>query len=127
MVRPRTRQLLGLSAMAAAIVACSEPMQAYPEELAGVGLVLQSESSGQTVKEVIANGPAATAGVSVGDQVLAIDGEATSGKTLAEVVHSLRGRAGTTVSIRLRGPRGETTTALTRRVLTRKGTNYTTN
>jgi C-terminal processing protease CtpA/Prc len=65
--------------------------------------------------------------VSVGDQVLAIDGETTSGKSLAEVVHSLRGKAGTTVSIRLRGPHGEVTTALTRAVLTKHGNNYSTN
>jgi carboxyl-terminal processing protease len=127
MVRACAIRLVCLSAVMAALMACTETMQAYPDELAGVGLVLQSDPSGQTVKEVVANGPAASAGVSVGDLVLAIDGEATTGKSLADVVHSLRGRAGTTVSIRLRGAHGETTTALTRRVLTKHGGNYTTN
>lgn len=126
MVRVRATRLLCLC-LVAALSACSEPMQAYPDELAGVGLVLQTEANGQTVKEVIANGPAATAGVTVGDQVLAVDGEATSGKTLAEVVHALRGKAGTTVSLRLRGAHGDVTTALTRRVLTKHGSDYTTN
>ncbi len=51
--------------------------------------------------------PADKAGLQPGDQVLAVDGESVEGKTLSEVVESVRGQAGTDVTLTLK--RGEET------------------
>jgi carboxyl-terminal processing protease len=122
----RTRQSdwqgLVLAALVCAIVACrGTTLQAYPDQLVGIGVVIKALPEGHTVTTVVADGPAATAGIEAGDRIVAINGQPTEGKSLASVVESLRGKAGTSVQVRTVGRRGEVTTVVTRRMLARNG------
>mgnify|MGYP002396117635 CR=1 FL=1 len=57
------------------------------------------------VKQLVAGGPAHLAGVRIGDIITQIDGKKTEGSDFKEMVeHRLRGRAGTTVTIKVRRP-----------------------
>jgi len=57
------------------------------------------------VKQLVAGGPAQLAGIRVGDVITHIDGKATEGSNFKEMVeYRLRGRAGTTVLIKIRRP-----------------------
>ena len=57
------------------------------------------------VKQLVAGGPAQLAGIRVGDVITHIDGKATEGSNFKEMVeYRLRGKAGTTVLIRIRRP-----------------------
>lgn len=60
----------------------------------GVGLWVRQTAGGRTeVSRVQAGGPAARAGIAVGDRLRAIDGGATRGRPVTEVVARLRGAA----------------------------------
>jgi carboxyl-terminal processing protease len=76
----------------------------------GVGLWVSRSSAGVvTVSRVPAGGPAARAGVRVGERLLAVDGRAVGGLPVTETVSLLRGApqdAGSTVVLRLQ--RGRT-------------------
>lgn len=71
----------------------------------GVGLWVSRSSAGVvTVSKVPAGGPAARAGVRVGERLLAVDGRAVDGLPVTETVALLRGApqdAGSTVVLRL--------------------------
>ncbi|TDU06363.1 carboxyl-terminal processing protease [Streptomyces sp. 846.5] len=71
----------------------------------GVGLWVSRSSAGEvTVSRVPAGGPAARAGVRVGERLLAVDGRAVDGLPVTETVALLRGApqdAGSTVVLRL--------------------------
>jgi C-terminal processing protease CtpA/Prc len=57
------------------------------------------------VKQLVAGGPAQLAGIRVGDVITHIDGKATEGSNFKDMVeYRLRGRAGTTVLIKIRRP-----------------------
>lgn len=99
----------------------SRTLQAYPDQLAGVGIVIKAAPEGHTVAKVIPEGPAAGAGIEEGDKLVAINGIPTSGKQLAAIVELLRGKAGTSVVVRTVGKHGEMTTTLTRKLLARNG------
>jgi carboxyl-terminal processing protease len=49
------------------------------------------------VIEVFENSPAASAGVKAGDQILAVDGNTTEGRSLTEIVNGIRGAQGSKV------------------------------
>jgi carboxyl-terminal processing protease len=60
----------------------------------GVGLILARTADGGTaVAEVPAGSPAAAAGITAGDRLLAVDGAPVDGLPITEVVARLRGRA----------------------------------
>ena len=117
------------AAVACALVACQgQTIQAYPDELAGIGVVVQITPDGHTITKVVAEGPAATAGLEEGDRILAVNGRLTTGEPLASVIQSLRGKAGTSVTVRTSGRKGEVTSVLQRRLLARAGSSgYRTN
>ena len=75
------------------------------------GLWLERGPTGFVVVDVVAEGPAAAAGIKVGDVVSAINGKAASATTLAAARASLRGAAGSKVRLQL-GPTGERTLVL---------------
>jgi carboxyl-terminal processing protease len=77
-------------------------------EFAGVGAVLTSTDAGLVVQSVIPGAPAERGGVHAGDRILAVDGTDTTGKSVDEVVHEVRGTEGTQVTLTLL-PKGETT------------------
>ena len=83
------------------LAACrsSEPLQAYPDQLVGIGVVLKGDATAMLLSRVIAGGPAAQAGLAEGDKLVAIDGQPIAGRTLASVVESLRGKPGSTVTV----------------------------
>lgn len=119
----RAVSLAGLLTLS--FVGCRKTVQAYPDELAGVGVVLQSTAAGHAISRVVAGGPAANAGLQVGDRIVMINGEAVEGKPLANVVDALRGRDGTAVVVRVQGTQGsDVTVTLTRQRLTRSGSDY---
>lgn len=94
-------------------------IEAYPEELAGVGIVVKSESSGMLIGRVIDGGPAADAGLRAGDRIVAIDGESTDGRALASIVAQLRGRPDSEVVLQVTGAAGPSIVTVKRRVLAR--------
>jgi carboxyl-terminal processing protease len=63
----------------------------------GIRVTRQDESQPPYVIEVFRDSPAATAGVKPGDQIVAVDGNTTQGKSLTEVVSGIRGAQGTRV------------------------------
>jgi C-terminal processing protease CtpA/Prc len=113
--------------LALPLVSCKKTIQARPESLGGVGVVLQTTPTGPEIAELVAGGPAASAGIHVGDRVLAVNGESVDGKSLATVVASLRGKNGSSVVVRVRGGTGDLTVTLLRQQLSRTSTGYTVN
>lgn len=67
----------------------------------GVGVRVTRPSADQPpyVVEVFNNSPAATAGVKAGDQILAVDGAATTGRSLPDVISTIRGTQGSRVTL----------------------------
>ncbi len=88
-------------------------------EIVGVGLQLRMDpqTHAAIVQDVIANTPAAGAGITRGLMVSKIDGVSMEGKPLAELASLIRGPAGTTVQLELLTPDGRQTNIveLTRR------------
>jgi carboxyl-terminal processing protease len=68
-------------------------------EFAGIGAELTREDGRPKVISPIDDTPAARAGVKPGDVIVKINGKATEGMSLKEVVDQLRGPAGSTVEI----------------------------
>jgi carboxyl-terminal processing protease len=66
-----------------------------------------SASCALVVVAPIKGAPAEAAGLQAGDQVLAVDGASVEGKTLSDVVETVRGESGTDVTLSLK--RGEQT------------------
>jgi C-terminal processing protease CtpA/Prc len=108
-----------------AVCQCSgRTIEAYPEALVGIGVVLRSERAGPVIGEVIRGGPAADAGLAAGDLLLEVDGEPTLGRPLASVVAALRGVDGSSVVVKVRGPRGLELVTMVRRPLARGSGGY---
>jgi carboxyl-terminal processing protease len=63
-------------------------------EFGGVGIELNQEGERFRVSTSIEDTPGARAGIRVGDELVAIDGERTRGSSLAEVMQRMRGPAG---------------------------------
>jgi carboxyl-terminal processing protease len=66
---------------------------------AGIGVVLSDDNGAFKVNRVLTGTPAATAGVKPGDQITAVDGASTSSMTFDQLSASIRGTAGTKVTI----------------------------
>lgn len=119
-MRIRLAILLALISGPAFVAGCQgRTLEAYPEQLAGIGVVVKADRGDHVVQTVVVGGPAQEAGVMEGGRILAIDGEPTQGKPLASVVDQLRGKDGTRVVLRVDGPGGLLTTTVTRRPLSR--------
>ncbi len=80
----------------------------------GVGLQLEPGAGLVRVTSTVPDGPAARAGVLVGDVILQVDDRPLAGGALADVVSRLRGEPGTPVTLVLRRADREFTLALTR-------------
>lgn len=73
----------------------------------GIGAVITIEDGELTVVSPIAGGPAEGQGIRAGDKILEVNGEPTTGMSLAEAVLKIRGPKGTTVTLLILH-RGET-------------------
>ncbi len=69
--------------------------------LVGPGIVLRAESRGFGVRHVVAESPAARAGIKPGDKILAVDDQALEGLGIAEAQQRLSGSVGSVVRLRL--------------------------
>ena len=67
----------------------------------GVGIELDSRDGKLVVVAPIEGSPAAKAGVQAGDTILEIDGTDTSTLTIQEAVQKIRGKAGTSIKLKL--------------------------
>jgi carboxyl-terminal processing protease len=78
-------------------------------EYGGIGAIITTDGQGRFYLDPFPDGPAAAAGISEGAQLLAIDGKPLNNEiTIDKVTSLLRGSIGTTVSLRIRQPDGET-------------------
>lgn len=77
----------------------AESRQSLDQEFGGVGLEVgvDRETKALTVLSPIPGTPAYQAGVLAGDKILQVDGESTDSFSLEDLVHRLRGAAGTKV------------------------------
>ena len=78
--------------------------QTITGELTGIGIRLQQDEATKQLRVVnaIENSPALKAGIKSGDQIVAINGKSTAGLDVESASNQIRGRAGTTVTLRLR-------------------------
>lgn len=82
-------------------------------EYSGVGIMIQQEEVGEdvVVVEVFDGGPAKEAGVLVGDIIVGVDDwEVTDETEITDVTERVKGPTGSTVTLVLRDPDGETRT-----------------
>ncbi|MEL6109596.1 MAG: S41 family peptidase [Planctomycetota bacterium] len=70
----------------------------------GIGIALAQNDGLPLISKCFYNGPGYRLGVRTNDVILEIEGNRTSGKTLAEIVDVLRGEKGTDVTLLLRNP-----------------------
>ena len=77
---------------------------------AGAGLQVKRLGASTVITDVNADGPAAEAGIHVGDRLLAVDDQPTQGEDLATVQNWIGGIEGTDVSLTIRDRRGRTRT-----------------
>lgn len=119
------RAWFALSAAALLAAACQRTIQSYPDEFAGIGVVLRESAKGLVVSSLVEGGPAAEAGVHLGDTLKAVDGREIGGEKLASVVAKLRGVPGSSVVVTLEAEGGARDTfTLQRRSLTRRAGGY---
>ena len=69
----------------------------------GIGVRIDTAADGlPLVVGVFPKSPASAAGLAVGDEIVAVDGNAAAGHTIADVVGWVRGEAGSTVKVTVR-------------------------
>jgi C-terminal processing protease CtpA/Prc len=77
----------------------TEVVQGFPDSFVGVGLELRIESEYPVVVRTLHGGPAESAGMGVGDRIVAIDGSNAHGLTLGNAVMLLRGAPNSQVTL----------------------------
>lgn len=91
---------------------------ALPNGVIGVSLQVGAERIGDPavlyVGMVHPEGPAHQAGLAHGDEVVAVDGTATAGKSYEQVVKMIRGTVGTVVKLSVKGEGGMRELSITR-------------
>ena len=97
------------------VAAAGRPIEADPAgEFAGVGLELTTDGADRflTVTTPLVGSPAWRAGIAAGDRILAIDGQPTDTMRLKEAVATLRGSAGSKVTLDVAPPADDPTETL---------------
>ena len=84
-------------------------------QLSGIGVVISASDNGKiTVEEVIEGSPAFANGMKVGDIILKINGNPTSGLDIKKVADMIRGEKGTTVELLVLRDKGMLTKKIVR-------------
>ncbi|MFN7144717.1 MAG: S41 family peptidase, partial [Myxococcota bacterium] len=86
--------------------------------LSGVGATISFDDDGLFVRDLVAEGPAARAGLHTGDRIVSIDGVSTVGMVPGDATERIRGRAGTSVTLGLRRGGEPLTLAIRREEIT---------
>jgi len=73
------------------------------QQFGGIGVLMKNIPGHPTVLRVL-DGPARASGLKPGDEIVAIDGQPTSGKTFEQVRNSIRGPRGSSVRITIKRP-----------------------
>jgi carboxyl-terminal processing protease len=81
--------------------------QSLSGSITGIGARMAQVDAQFIVQSVVPGSPAEKAGLKGGDVILAVDGNPVDGKTLDQVVQSIRGEAGTTVRLQVGRPGGD--------------------
>jgi carboxyl-terminal processing protease len=89
-----------------------------PGRFGGIGVKVLPTKAGLLVQSVIAGSPAARGGLRAGDVIVAADGKDFAGRSAANSTDVIRGRVGTTVTLRVARGRRELSFALRRAVIT---------
>jgi carboxyl-terminal processing protease len=112
--------------LAALSVACKEKkvVTSFPDAFVGVGVELTLRDHRPVVVRVIAGSSAAEAGVLPGDLLLAVDGVPTQGKSLGDVVMSVRGRPESQVTLTLQRQDQRHVVVVRRRTMSKSGSDY---
>jgi len=121
------RLVAAATLLLAASVACSskkEKVEAFPTTFVGVGVELHIDESIPHVVRVLNGGAAERAGLAAGDRLVAVNGEPTSGKTLGDVVMSLRGPPESQVSVSVERAGQKITFVLHRVAMSRESGDY---
>jgi carboxyl-terminal processing protease len=74
-------------------------LRSFEGKIEGIGAYVSVKDSKITIIAPIAGSPAEKAGIRAGDVILEVDGRSTSGMSLQEVVLSIQGPKGTTVTL----------------------------
>jgi membrane-associated protease RseP (regulator of RpoE activity) len=94
------------------------PNTPMPSGVVGIAMHITAGRIGDPAQLIIRavhpSGPAARAGLTHGEEIIAVDGEPVAGKTYQEVVGLIRGEIGSSVKLALQGPQGERTVSLMR-------------
>jgi len=94
-------------------------IDAFPGSYSGVGIELEIQGNTPVVIRTIKGSAAERAGIIPGEVLVAIDGEHTSGQSLADIVDRIRGPDGTLVRLTLQGHGKNRTVSLKRGKLDR--------
>ena len=70
-------------------------------ELVGIGVQLKIDPDAVTILRPLTGSPAEKAGVHPGDRILKVDGRSLRGPQMEDVLHTVRGKSGTRVSLTL--------------------------
>lgn len=84
-----------------------------PEKPANLGMELDTRGAQLVVRSIVSSGPAASAGLRVGDEILAIDGGPAVGNAFVAGTYLMSRPAGASMALRLRRAGREFATTLT--------------
>jgi 5-hydroxyisourate hydrolase-like protein (transthyretin family) len=86
-------------------------------ELTGIGASLRARADSLLIQQVVPNAGAADAGLTPGDQIVAVDGTSVSVLGFDRAVGAIRGPEGTTVILRIRRASGDSDVVVLRKLV----------
>ncbi|GEM_PF-4167385 len=110
---------IGLLAAGGLAATAQAPQRAAADDgIVGIAIGLTADRVGAparlVVERVLPNGPARAAGLRRGEEIVAINGRTVNGMSLRDVVHTVRGKVGTVVTLTLSEKGAKRDVALTR-------------
>ena len=93
-------------------------------QLSGIGVVISSKDGKISVEDVMEASPADKNGLKIGDIILKIDGNSTSGYDIKKVANMIRGKKGTTVELLILRDKGMFSKKIVRDTIKIKAVKY---